>query len=313
MSEMKDINRAEFVPAYLKLGKPEFKLRVREAMGLVKPCRLCPRKCEVDRLSGEKGVCRAGVKPEVSSSNLHFGEEPPLSGWRGSGTIFFTHCNLRCVFCQNYPISQFGHGNEADSAALADMMVELQGAGAHNLNLVTPSHMVPWIIEAVAIAREKGLRLPLVYNSSGYDSLEELRVLDGIIDVYLPDMKYNDYKVAEKYSHAPDYVQVNRAAIREMHRQVGNLVRDETGIALRGLIIRHLVLPEGLAGTEGVMKFIAEEISKDTAISLMSQYFPARRASEFPELSRRVSEAEYLSAEQTMDIVGLTEGWKQGT
>ena len=164
MSEMRDINRAEFVAAYLKLGKAEFKLRVREAMGLVKPCRLCPRNCSVDRLSGEKGVCRAGAQPEVSSSNLHFGEEPPLSGWRGSGTIFFTHCNLRCVFCQNYPISQLGHGNEADGAALADMMVNLQGSGAHNINLVTPSHMVPWIIEAVALAKEKGLRIPLVYN-----------------------------------------------------------------------------------------------------------------------------------------------------
>jgi putative pyruvate formate lyase activating enzyme len=248
----------------------------------------------------------------VSSFNLHHGEEPPLSGWKGSGTIFFTHCNLRCVFCQNYPISHFGHGNQTDAKGIAEMMIELQEDGAHNINLVTPSHVVPWIIEAVSMARDQGLRLPLVYNSSGYDSFEELKLLDGIIDIYLPDMKYNDNDAAKMLSNAPDYVEKNRAAIKEMYRQVGDLQTDDTGIALRGLIIRHLVLPEGLAGTEEVMQFIASEISQQTAISLMSQYFPAHKAHDFPQITRRISEAEYLLAEQAMEKAGLTEGWRQG-
>jgi len=302
----------KFIPAYLKLGPGEFELRTKKAFELLSPCRLCPRKCQVERLKGEPGFCQAGAKPEVSSYNLHFGEEPGISGWRGSGTIFFTHCNLRCVFCQNYPISQLGHGNLTSSEGLAEMMLELQQDGAHNINFVTPTHMVPWIIEALAIARERGLRIPLVYNSGGYDSLEELELLDGIVDIYMPDMKYNDNKVAEKYSKAPDYVEVNRRAIKEMHRQVGDLSFDDTGIALRGLLIRHLILPEGLAGTEGIMKFIAEEVSQETAISLMSQYFPAHRAFEFPEISRRISREEYYQAERAMEQVGLYRGWKQG-
>jgi len=312
MSEMREDKRDQFVPSYLKLSKAEFKLRIKEAFGLLSPCRLCPHQCGVDRLKGEKGTCKAGAKPEVSSHNLHFGEEPPLSGWRGSGTIFFTHCNLRCVFCQNYPISHLGHGNETDSEGIAEMMLELQEDNAHNINFVTPTHMVPWIIEAVVIAREKGLRLPLLYNSSGYDSIEELKLLDGIIDIYLPDMKYNDNQAAKKYSNAGDYVEFNRAAIKEMHRQVGDLVIDEAGVALRGLIIRHLVLPQGLAGTQGVMKFIAEQISRSAAISLMSQYFPAHRAFQFPEICRRVDQSEYLIAEQAMAAAGLGEGWRQG-
>jgi len=312
MSEMRETRRENFSPAYMKLSKAEFKLRSREAFGLLSPCRLCPRKCGKDRLKGERGVCQAGPVPEVSSFNLHFGEEPVLSGWKGSGAIFFAHCALRCVFCQNYPISHFGHGNQADAQGIAEMMLKLQDGGAHNINLVTPSHMVPWIIDAVAIAREKGLRLPLVYNSSGYDSLEELKLLDGIIDIYLPDMKYNDNSAAKMLSNAADYVETNRAAVREMHRQVRDLVTDETGIALRGLIIRHLVLPANLAGSQGIMKFIAQEISKNTAISLMSQYFPAHRAREFPELCRRISESEYALAEKAMAEQGLEEGWKQG-
>jgi len=312
MSEMEKTEQEKFQPAYLSMGRAEFKLRVREAMSLLAPCRLCPRKCGVDRLKGEKGVCKAGAHPEVSSFNLHRGEEPPLSGWRGSGAIFFTHCSLRCVFCQNYPISQLGHGNDTDAGGLSEMMLDLQQGGAHNINFVTPSHMVPWIIEAVALAKERGLKLPLVYNASGYDSLEEIRLLDGIIDIYLPDMKYNDNDSAKKFSNAPDYVEVNRAAIKEMHRQVGDLVTDETGIAMRGLIIRHLVLPHGHAGTGGVMEFIAQEISKNTAISLMSQYFPAHRVFEFAEMSRRISQGEYALAEQAMENAGLTEGWRQG-
>ena len=312
MSEMRESRQENFTPAYTKLSSSELKLRSREAFGLLSPCRLCPRQCRKQRLKGERGICQAGPVPEVSSFNLHFGEEPALSGWKGSGTIFFTHCNLRCVFCQNYPISHLGHGNETDAQGIAEMMLELQDDGAHNINLVTPSHMVPWIIDAVAIAREKGLRIPLVYNSSGYDSLEELKLLDGIIDIYLPDMKYNDNSAAEKLSNAADYVETNREAVREMHRQVGDLLTDDTGIALRGLIIRHLVLPQNLAGSRGILEFIAREISKNTAVSLMSQYFPAHRAFDFPEISRRISQSEYLLAEQALEQAGLTEGWKQG-
>ena len=311
MSEIREIDRKEFVPGYLKLGKSEWRLRIREAFGLLAPCRLCPRECRKDRLKGETGVCKARAAPEVSSYNLHHGEEPPLSGWKGSGAIFFTHCSLRCVFCQNYPVSQLGHGNETDSEGLAEMMLELQEDGAHNVDLVTPSHVVPWIIEAVALAAEQGLKIPLVYNSSGYDSLQELRLLDGIVDLYLPDMKYDDNAAARQLSNAPDYVEVNRGAVKEMQRQVGGLVLDETGIARRGLIIRHLVLPGGLAGTEGIMQFIAGQISRNTAVSLMRQYFPAHRAYEFPEISRRVSQSEYLLAEQAMEKAGLNEGWRQ--
>jgi putative pyruvate formate lyase activating enzyme len=312
MSGVKEIVNIGYSPAYLQLGKKEFEQRIRAAFKMLAPCRLCPRKCGVDRPAGEKGVCGAGAVPEVSSANLHHGEEPALSGWRGSGTIFFAHCNLRCVFCQNYPISQLGHGNETDSSGLAEMMIGLQHDGAHNINFVTPTHMVPWILEAVLLARAQGLKIPLLYNAGGYESLEALKLLNGIIDIYLPDMKYSDNQVAKKYSNAPDYVEVNRAAIKEMHRQVGDLVTDDTGIAGRGLIIRHLVLPEGRAGTEGIMKFIAEEVSCKTAISLMSQYFPAHRAREFPELCRRISESEYARAEQAMAEQGLEEGWKQG-
>ncbi len=312
MRGMSERKPEQFMPAYLKLSKREFEQKIKAGFELLSPCRLCPRKCEKDRLQGEKGICQAGAQPEVSSYNLHQGEEPGISGWRGSGTIFFAHCNLRCIFCQNYPISQLGHGNETDSAKLAEMMLELQGQGGHNLNLVTATHLVPWIIESVFLARDKGLKIPLVYNTGGYESLEELKLLDGIVDIYMPDMKYNDNETAKKYSNAPDYVQVNRAAIKEMHRQVGDLVSDDAGIALRGLLIRHLVLPEGLAGTQGVMEFIAKEISKKTALSLMSQYFPAHRAHQFPELGRRINQGEYALAEQAMAEQGLEEGWKQG-
>jgi len=311
MMAIKEMSLEKFEPAYLSLSKREFEKRIKSAFALLSPCRLCPRRCEVDRLKGKKGICQAGAIPEVSSYNLHFGEEPGISGWRGSGTIFFAHCNLRCVFCQNYPISQLGHGNETDSSELAEMMLELQADNAHNINLVTATHYVPWIIEAVFLAREKGLKIPLVYNSGGYESMEQLRLLDGIIDIYMPDMKYNDNSVAKRLSNAPDYVEVNRAAIKEMRRQVGELVLDDAGIALRGLLIRHLVLPEGLAGTDGIMEFIAKEISRKTAISLMSQYFPAHRAYEFPELSRRINQTEYALAEQAMEKFGLEEGWKQ--
>ncbi|HUJ19811.1 MAG TPA: radical SAM protein [Nitrospirota bacterium] len=266
----------------------------------------------MNRLKDDKlGFCRSGLKAVVSSASPHLGEEPPLSGAKGSGTIFFANCNLRCVYCQNYPISQLGTGTERTPGEISCQMTWLQEQGCHNLNLVTPTHFMPQILKALGIARERGFDLPIVYNTSGYDSVESLKLLDGIVDIYLPDMRYSDEAVARRYSAASQYPEVNRAAVREMYRQVGNLVVDETGLAKRGLIIRHLVLPGGLSGTESVMKFLAEEISKDVHISLMSQYFPAYKATQIKELSRRITAGEYEEARQIMDKYGLENGWVQ--
>jgi putative pyruvate formate lyase activating enzyme len=251
------------------------------------------------------------LNPVISSVSPHHGEEPPLSGTKGSGTIFFTNCNLKCVYCQNYPISQLGNGAERTVGELACQMVWLQEKGCHNLNLVTPTHFMPQILKALAIARERGFELPIVYNTSGYESVEALRLLDNIVDIYLPDMRYADDAIALKYSSAPHYPEINRAAIREMFMQVGNLVIDKNGVAQRGLIIRHLVLPGGLSGTEGVMKFLAEEISKDVYISLMSQYFPAYKANENRDINRRISEKEYDEAYDIKMKYGLKNGWVQ--
>jgi len=286
--------------------------RIEEAYKLLEACRVCPRECGVNRLKDDKlGFCRSGLNPVVSSVSPHHGEEPPLSGTKGSGTIFFTNCNLRCVYCQNYPISQMGNGTTRTPGELACQMLSLQEQGCHNLNLVTPTHFVPQILKALGIARERGFILPIVYNTSGYESLETLRLLDGIVDIYLPDMRYNDNTVALKYSVAPHYVEVNRAAIKEMYRQVGNLVMDEAGIAKQGLIIRHLVLPGGLSGTDGIMKFLAGEISTDVYISLMSQYFPAYKTGELPEINRRINEQEYDEAYEAKMKYGLKNGWVQ--
>ncbi len=296
----------------LLLSKNELAARIDKAYELLEHCRLCPRECGVNRLKNDKlGFCRSGLNPVISSVSPHHGEEPPLSGARGSGTIFFTNCNLRCVYCQNYPISQMGNGAERTPGELACQMLSLQEQGCHNLNLVTPTHFMPQILRALGIARERGFDLPIVYNTSGHESLEALRILDGIVDIYLPDMRYSDNAMAMKYSIAPHYREINRAGIKEMYRQVGNLVLDEMGIARRGLIIRHLILPGGLSGTEGVMKFLAEEVSKDVYISLMAQYFPAYRAKEFKELSRRVTSKEYEEAYQAMQKYGLENGWVQ--
>lgn len=294
------------------VSQVELEHRIEQAYKLLEACRVCPRACGVNRLKDDKlGFCRSGLNPVVSSVSPHHGEEPPLSGTKGSGTIFFTNCNLRCVYCQNYPISQMGNGAERTVGELACQMTWLQEQGCHNLNLVTPTHFVPQILKALGLARERGFDLPIVYNTSGYESLETLKLLDGIVDVYLPDMRYNDNAVALKYSVAPHYVEVNRAAIKEMYRQVGNLVTDEEGIAKRGLIVRHLVLPGGLSGTEGVMRFLSEEISKDVYISLMSQYFPAYKTGEFPEINRRINEQEYDEAYDVKVRYGLTNGWVQ--
>ncbi len=260
-------------------------------------CDLCARYCHVNRRQGIAGaVCRTGERAVVASYGAHHGEENPLRGWGGSGTIFFSWCNLRCVFCQNWDISQRRVGREVEPQAIADMMLELQAQGCHNINFVSPSHVVAQIIAAVSEARSRGLRLPIVYNTGGYDSMEALALLEGIVDIYMPDMKYGDPALARKYSKVRDYVEVNRAAVREMHRQVGDLVLDEDGIALRGLLVRHLVMPHGIAGTEQVLSFLAERISRNTYLNLMEQYRPSHRAGEFPELRRSITGKEYREA-----------------
>ncbi len=289
----------------------DIKERVEQAYKLLQNCRVCPRRCGVDRLNGERGFCKVGKNPMVSSYNLHFGEEPPISGTRGSGTIFFTSCNLRCIYCQNFPISQLGHGLEMTTRNLAERMISLQSRGCHNINLVTPTHFVPQILEALSFAWDMGFDLPLVYNSSGYDSIEALRLLDGIIDVYLPDMRYSDNQVAKRLSSVEDYVEINRKALREMYRQVGNLVTDEEGLAQKGLLIRHLILPFDLAGSKKTFRFIKEEISALVYVSLMGQYFPSFKAKEDVSINRKITHEEYEQAEESFFESGLTLGWMQ--
>ncbi len=287
--------------------------RAAKAQASLSKCTLCPRECKVDRLVGRKGYCKATAVLEVSSYNPHHGEEPPLSGTRGSGTIFLTHCTMSCVYCQNYPISQLGHGNSESPATLADMTLELQKKGCHNINFVTPSHYVPQILEGLAIAADNGLDIPIVYNTSGYEKLATLELLEGVVDIYLPDMRYADTENAKKYSDASDYPEVNRAAIKEMHRQVGDLVLDDDGIAVKGLLIRHLVLPEDISGTNKTIEFIAGEISKNSYVSLMNQYFPAYKAVDIPPLDRRITLEEYKKAKAKMKQLGLNNGWTQGS
>jgi putative pyruvate formate lyase activating enzyme len=269
-------------------------------------CDLCARYCRVNRRSGIAGaVCRTGSRAMVASYGAHHGEEDPLRGWGGSGTIFFSGCNLRCVFCQNWELSQRRLGREVEPSEIADMMLELQAQGCHNINFVSPSHVVAQLIAAVSGARARGLRVPIVYNTGGYDSLEALALLEGIVDIYMPDMKYGDSALARKYSKVRDYVQVNRTAVKEMHRQVGDLVLDAKGIAQRGLLVRHLVMPHGIAGTEQVLSFLANVISKNTYLNLMDQYQPYHRAREFPELARPVTSSEYREALAIAERHGL--------
>ena len=295
----------DFIPAYLRLSKTSLKGKIQQAEEILKNCTLCPRKCEVDRTSGEVGFCKTGNKPFVSSYNPHFGEERPLVGRHGSGTIFFTNCNLGCLFCQNWTISHLGEGGVVSFETLSEIMLTLQNCGCHNINFVTPTHQVPMILKSLEIAIDKGLKIPLVYNCGGYESVETLKILDGIIDIYMPDFKYTDSEVAMKYSKAKDYPQVAKAAIKEMHRQVGDLVMDDRGIALRGLLVRHLVLPEGLAGTEEVVKFLIEEISPDTYTNIMAQFYPCYNAVEYLPLDRRITNAEYRRAVKAALDAGL--------
>ena len=270
--------------------------KIDAAYSVLECCTLCPRECRVNRLSGETGICNTADRAFVSSYNPHFGEEAPLVGSRGSGTIFLTHCNLKCNFCQNYDISHLGQGQKVSDAQLAQMMIALQNSGCHNINFVTPSHVVPQILSALDIAVKDGLTVPLVYNCGGYDKIETLQLLNGVFDIYMPDFKFWDPDVAEKTCNARDYSGIAQKALKEMHCQVGDLVIDTSGIARRGLLIRHLVLPNNLAGTRYVMRFIAQELSPGSYVNIMSQYRPCGKAHEIKALSSGISEAEYEAA-----------------
>jgi putative pyruvate formate lyase activating enzyme len=294
-----------FKPAYLSLLESgELEARVRQGYARLEACDICPRCCGVNRRAGELGSCRTGLEAVIASFGPHYGEEAPLVGRGGSGTIFFSWCNLHCQYCQNESISQLGEGRPVSPEQLALLMLDLQERGCHNVNLVSPSHVVPQILAATLIAARAGLRVPLVYNTGGYDSLATLALLDGVVDIYMPDAKYADASVGERYSRVADYPSINRAALREMHRQVGDLVLDGRGVALRGLLVRHLVLPAGLAGTADVVRFLAE-LSTDTCLNVMGQYRPCYKAFALPPLDRRVTRAEVQEAKQLALAAGL--------
>ncbi|KPK43323.1 MAG: radical SAM protein [Nitrospira bacterium SM23_35] len=294
-----------FAPAYLQLPPNVLSDKVREAGEILKECTLCPRQCRVDRTTDQRGFCRTGDKPFISSFGPHFGEEKPLVGRFGSGTIFMGSCNLGCLFCQNYSISHLGEGTEISFEKLSEIMLSLQKQGCHNINFVTPTHQMPLILRSLLIASEKGLILPIVYNCGGYESLHAIKILDGVVDIYMPDFKYMDPAMALKYSEAEDYPESAQVALKEMHRQVGDLITDRRGIAMRGLLVRHLVLPEGIAGTAGVVKFLAEEISKNTYLNIMDQSHPFFQAFENPPLNRRIEQQEYADAVQMAIDAGL--------
>ncbi len=277
----------------------------------LKRCAVCPRKCLVDRTIGKAGYCRAGLESAVYSYSTHHGEEPPLSGTRGSGTIFFSGCNMKCVYCQNYYFSQLDNGEAVSAQKLSRMMLYLDKIGCHNINLVSPSHFVPQILMGLKAAIEEGLDIPIVYNTGGYDSLDTIKALDGVIDIYMPDMRYSEDAMAKKYSDAPDYVTCNRECIKEMQRQGGDLVLDDNGIAQKGLIIRLLVLPEDISGTRRTLKFIREEISQKAYLSIMSQYYPTFKAYNFKDISRPISGSEYKNVVDEANLLGLNNGWVQ--
>ncbi len=296
-------------PGYARLEE-EGKLqeRVERAYAELENCRLCPRLCGVNRRAGEKGFCESTALARVNSHSAHFGEELPLVGRNGSGTIFFSNCNLRCVFCQNYPIAHFGRGRDVSDEDLASMMLALQRRGCHNINLVTPTHLLPNILGAVRIAHSRGLKLPLCYNTGGYDSLEMIRLLDGIVDIYLPDMKFMDPEKAARYAVAGplDYPETAMAAIEEMHRQVGVLETDGRGVARRGLMIRHLVMPNRVSGAREFVRWVAEKLSKDTYVNIMAQYRVEYRAFEYPKIARAITPAEFVEAIDWAEEAGLT-------
>ena len=302
------ISSRDFEPAYMALHRTGvLKRRAEEALEGLSACEVCPRKCRANRLSDETATCKTGRYARVSSYAPHMGEEDPLRGSRGSGTIFFTQCNLRCVFCQNFDISQAGRGSETSPERLAMMMCELQAMGCHNINLVTPSHVVPQILEALVLAVEIGLELPIVYNTSAYDSLDTLKLLEGVVDIYMPDFKFWDSRLALTYLTAKDYPQAARAAFKEMHRQVGPLRMDENGVAKRGVLVRHLVMPGQLAETKAIMRFLAKEVSPDTYVNVMAQYRPAGKVTreKYPEINRRLTNDEYQEAVSIAQEAGL--------
>ena len=285
-------------PGYLKLMENgELGRRAREATAVLADCTVCPRQCYVDRRqAGPQSYCHTGHAAIVSSALPHHGEEGCLRGRNGSGTIFFSQCNLRCVFCQNFDISWEGHGRAVTSRQMADLMLALQNQGCHNINLVTPSHVVPQILEGLLVAAEEGLRLPLVYNTGGYDRLETLKWLDGVIDIYMPDFKFWSPAMAEELAQAADYPEVARAAVKEMHRQVGDLALDQHGLAYRGLLVRHLVMPGGLEETRQILRFVAREVSPETFINIMPQYRPAGLAARYSEITQPLGQAEFEEA-----------------
>lgn len=302
-------------PSYISLYQSgELEKRKRLLQQRLSNCDICPRKCNVNRWQNDRGLCRSGKLASIASYCDHHGEEPALSGSKGSGTIFFNNCNLKCVYCQNYQISQ-GNDNkrtELESAELAEIMLFIQNTlGCHNINLVSPSHFVPQIVDAVLYAVPLGLKIPLVYNTNAYDSLDTLRLLDGIIDIYLPDIKYSSDEPAKKYSKAENYVDTSRRAIREMFRQVGNLVTDNDGLAQRGLIVRHLILPNGIADSSDSLKWLAENLSQEITVSIMAQYNPAHLSFHEPLLSRRITSVEYSQVISLVEDLGLENGWLQ--
>jgi len=299
---------AQFRPAYLDLGLAELRRRAAEALEFLRSCEACPRDCRVDRLADRYAVCKTGRYARVSSFSPHFGEEDCLRGWCGSGTIFFTWCNLRCVFCQNFDISQLGEGRVVSPADIARMMLFLQDRGCHNINFVTPEHVVPEILEALPIAVELGLRLPIVYNTSAYDSAHSLRLLDGIVDIYMPDFKFWDREMSRLYMKAPDYPEAARRVIREMHRQVGPLRLDEHGLTKRGVLLRHLVMPGGIAGSREIFQWVAAEVSVDTYVNIMDQYYPAGRVGtdeRYETINRRIHPHEFEEAVRAARDAGL--------
>lgn len=298
------------LPLYLeKLTPTELRKRADILKKMLEECRLCPNECAINRLNGETGNCHSTDEVIISSYGPHFGEEPELVGLYGSGTIFFTNCNLSCIYCQNYDISQLGIGQKISIEELAKIMISLQKRGCHNINLVSPTHFVPQIVEALIISIEKGLEIPIVYNCGGYESVETLKLLEDIVDIYMPDIKYSDNEIAAQLSGIKNYWNVVRAAVKEMYRQVGDLHIDRKGIANRGLLIRHLVLPDNLAGSEKVIDFVADEISKDTYINIMDQYHPAYKASEYSGLRRPIKISEYESIINYALLKGLHRGF----
>ena len=299
-----------FTPSYLCLHeKGELKNRIQILNEFMGECRLCPRECRVNRLKGEVGYCRAGSELEISSAFPHFGEEPPLVGSHGSGTIFLTHCNLRCIFCQNYDITHLGRGDTITISEMEKVMLRLQEVGCHNINFVTPTHYVPQIVASLPGAIEMGLRLPLVYNCSGYESIEVIRLLHDIVDIYMPDLKFMDGEYSAKFCNAPDYPDVIKRTLKEMHCQVGDLTFNSDGIAEKGLLIRHLVMPGEVASSEEVLRFIAEEISVKSYVNIMDQYRPEYLAHDHPEINRRTTHKEHLEAVRVARRCHLSRGF----